>query len=161
MGQALFSVVCTWLHFLPIPKTQQVMPTSFTEGNRLWEVTEHTYITDLHTWDLNPSLRNTTWTSPNGQNWNQIDYILCSWRWRSCIQSAETRPGADCGSDQELLIAKLRLKLEKVGKTTRPFRYDLNKIPYDYTVQVRNRFKGLDQIDRVPDELWMEDCDIV
>ena len=69
------------------------------------------------------------------------------------IQSAKTRPGADCGSDHELLIAKFRLKLKKVGKTTRPFRYDLNKIPYDYTVEVRNRFKALDLIDRVPDEL--------
>ena len=65
-------------------------------------------------------------------------------------------PGADCGSDYELLIAKFRLKLKKVGKTTRPFRYDLNQIPYDYSVEVRNRFKGLDLIDRVPDELWME-----
>ena len=64
--------------------------------------------------------------------------------------------GADCGSDHELLIAKFRFKLKKVGKTTRPFRYDLNQIPYDYTVEVRNRFKGLDLIDRVPDELWME-----
>ena len=69
--------------------------------------------------------------------------------------------GADCGSDHELLIAKFRLKLKKVGKTTRPFRYDLNQIPYDYTVGVRNRFKGLDLIDRVPDELWNEVCDIV
>ena len=60
----------------------------------------------------------------------------------------------DCGSDHELLIAKFRLKLKKVGKTTRSFRYDLNQIPYDYTVEVRNRFKGLDLIDRVPDELW-------
>ena len=77
------------------------------------------------------------------------------------IQSAKTRPGADCGSDHELLIAKFRLKLKKVGKTTRPFRYDLNQIPYDYTVVVRNRFKGLDLIDRIPDELWMEVCDIV
>ena len=77
------------------------------------------------------------------------------------IQSAKTRPGADCGSDHELLIAKFRLKLKKVGKTTRPFRYDLNQIPSDYTVEVRNRFKGLDLIDRVPDELWMEVCDIV
>ena len=68
----------------------------------------------------------------------------------------KTRPGADCGSDHELLIAKFRLKLKKVGKTTRPFRYDLNQTPYDYTVEVRNRFKGLDLIDRVPDELWME-----
>ena len=77
------------------------------------------------------------------------------------MQSAKTRPGADCGSDHELLIAKFRLKLKKVGKTTRPFRYDLNKIPYDYTVEVRNRFKGLDLIDRVPDELWTEVHDIV
>ena len=71
------------------------------------------------------------------------------------------RPGADCGSDHELLIAKFRLKLKKVGKTIRPFRNDLNQIPYDYTVGVRNRFKGLDLIDRVPDELWMEVRDIV
>ena len=77
------------------------------------------------------------------------------------IQSAKTRPGADCGSDHELLIEKFRLKLKKVGKTTRPFRYDINQIPYDYTVEVRNRFKGLDLIDRVPDELWMEARDIV
>ena len=74
---------------------------------------------------------------------------------------SKTRPGADCGSDHELLIAKFRLKLKKVGKTTRPFRYDLSQIPYDYTVEVRNRFKGLDLIDRVPDELLMEVRDIV
>ena len=90
-----------------------------------------------------------------------IDYILCSQRWRSSTQSAETRPGADCGSDLELFIAKFRLKLKKVGKTTRPFRYDLNQIPYNHTVEVTNRFKGLDLIDKVPDELWTEVCDIV
>ena len=67
-----------------------------------------------------------TWTSPDGQYQNQIDYVLCSQRWRSSIRPAETRPGADCGSDHELLIAKFRFKLKKVGKTTRPFRYDLN-----------------------------------
>jgi len=77
------------------------------------------------------------------------------------IQSAKTRPGADCGSDHELLIAKFRLKLKKGGKTTRPFRYDLKRIPYNYTVEVTNRFRGLDLIDRVPDELWMEVHDIV
>ena len=71
------------------------------------------------------------------------------------------RQGADCGSDHELLIAKFRLKLKKVGKTARPFRNDLNQIPYDCTVEVRNRFKGLDLIDRVPDKLWNEVCDIV
>ena len=75
--------------------------------------------------------------------------------------AAKTRLGTDCGSDHEFLIAKFRLKLKKVGKTTRPFRYDLNQIPNDYTVEVRNRFKGLDLIDRVPDELWMEVHDIV
>ena len=89
-----------------------------------------------------------TWTSPDGQHRNQTDYILCSQRWRSSIQSAKTRLGADCGSDHELLIAKFRLKLKKVGKTARLFRYDLNQIPYYYT-EVRNRFKGLDLIDRV------------
>ena len=94
-----------------------------------------------------------TWTSPGGQYQNEMDYILCSQRWRSSIQSAKTRPGADWGSDHELLIAKFRLKLKKVGKTTRPLRYDLNQIPYDYTVEMRNRFKGLYLIDRVPDEL--------
>ena len=76
-------------------------------------------------------------------------------------QSAKTRPGADCGSDHELLINQFRLKLKKVGKTARPFRHDLHQIPSDYTVEVRNRFKGLDLIDRVPDELWMEVHDIV
>ena len=99
--------------------------------------------------------------SPDGQLQNQTDYILCSQRWRSCIQSAKTRPGDDCGSDHELLIAKFRLILKKVEKTTRPFKYDLNQIPYDYTVEVRNRCKGLDLIDRVSDELSMEVCDIV
>ena len=97
-----------------------------------------------------------TWTLPEGQYQNQIDYILCREKWRSSIQSTKTKPGTDCGSDHELLIAKFRLKLKKVGKTTRPFRYDLSQIPYDYTVEVRNRFKGLDLIDRVPNELWME-----
>ena len=91
------------------------------------------------------------WSAP------QIDFILCSQRWRSSIQSAKRRLGTDCGSDHEILIAKFRLKLKKVGKTTRPFRCDLNQIPYNYTVEVRNRFKELDLIGRVPDELWIRD----
>ena len=74
---------------------------------------------------------------------------------------SKTIPGAEFVSVHEVLIAKFRLKLKKVGKTTGPFRYDLNQIPYDYTVEVRNRFKGLDLIDRVPEELWMEVHDIV
>ena len=77
------------------------------------------------------------------------------------MQSTKTRPGADCGSDHELLITKFRLKLKKIGKTAGPFRYDLNQIPNDYTVEVSNRFMGLDLIDRVPDELWNEVGDIV
>ena len=102
-----------------------------------------------------------TWTSPNGQYQNQIDYILCSQTWRSSVQSAKTGPGADCSSDHELLIAKFRLKLKKVGKTTRTFRYDQNQILYDYAVEMTSRFKGIDLIDRMPEELWMEVCDIV
>ena len=101
------------------------------------------------------------WTSPDGQYKNQIDYILCSQRWRSSIHSAKTRPGADWGSDHELLIDKFRLKLKKIGKTTKPFRCDLNHIPYNYTVEVTNRFKGLDLIDRVPEETNMDLCAIV
>ena len=100
-------------------------------------------------------------TSPDDQYRNQIAYILCSQQWRNSIQSAKTRPGADCGSDHELFIVKFRLKLKKVRKTTKPFRYDLNRTPYDYTVEVRNSCKGLDLIDRVPEELWMEVRDIV
>ena len=97
-----------------------------------------------------PTTQETTlhMTSPDGQHRKQFDYILCSQRWRSSIQSAKTRLGADCGSDHKLLIAKFRLKLKKVGKITRPFNYDLNQIPYDYTVEVRSRFKELDLIDK-------------
>ena len=102
-----------------------------------------------------------TWTSPDGQYWNQINYILCSQRWRSSIQTAKTILGVDCSSDHELIIAKFRLKLKKVGKTTRPFRYDLNQIPYNYTVELTSRFKGLDMIDRVPEELCTEFHDTV
>ena len=88
----------------------------------------------------------------------KIDSILCSPRWRNSIPSAKRRPGVDCGSDHELLITKFRLKLKKVVKTTRPFRYNLY---YDYTVVVMNRFKGLDLIDRVPEDLWTDVCDVL
>ena len=97
-----------------------------------------------------------TWTSSVGQHQNKTDYILCCQRWRCSIQSAKKkkRLGADYGSIHELLIAKFRLKLNKVGKTTRPFRYDLNQIPYDYIVEVRNRFKGLDLIECLKNYRW-------
>ena len=129
-------------------------------GQRLIEVWQENALVIANTLFQQHERRLYTWTSPDGQHQNQIDFI-CSQRWRSSIQLAKTRPGADCGSDHELLIVKFRLKLKKAGKTTRPFRYDLNQIPHDYTVEVRNRFKGLDLIDREPYELWAEVCDIV
>ena len=116
-------------------------------GQRLIEFCQKNALVIANTFFQQHKRRLYTWTSPDGQHRNQIDYILCSQRWRSSIQSAKTRPGADYGSDHELLIAKFRLELKKVGKTTRPFRYGLNQIPYDYTVEVRNRFKGLDLIE--------------
>ena len=130
-------------------------------GQRLIEFCQENGLVITNTLFQQHKRRLYTWTSPDGQHQNQIDYILCSQRWRSSIQSTKTRPESDCGSEHELLIAKFRLKLKKVGKTTKPFKYDLNKIPCDYTVKVTNKFKGLDLIDRVPDELWVEVCDIV
>ena len=130
-------------------------------GQRLTEFYQEIALVIANTIFQQHKRRLYTWTSPDGQHRNQIHFILCSQRWRSSIQSAKTRPGADHGSDHELLIAKFRLKLKKVGKITIPFRYDLNQILYDYTVEVRNRLKGLDLIDRVPDELWTEVCDTV
>ena len=115
-------------------------------GQRLIEFCQENTLVIANTLFQQHKRRLYTWTSPDGQHWNQIDYILCSQRWRSSIQSAKTRPGADCGSDHELLIAKFRLKWKKVGKPTRSFRYDLNQIPMT-TVEVRNRFKGLDLIE--------------
>ena len=102
-----------------------------------------------------------TRTQPDCQYKFQIDYIPHSQRWRSSIHLAKTRPGADNGSDHELLIAKFRLKLKKEGKTNRPFIYDLNQIHYNYTVEVTNRFKRLDLMERVPEDLWTGVRDIV
>ena len=116
-------------------------------GQRLIEFCQENALVIANTLFQQHKKRLYTWTSPEGQYRNQIDYILCSQRWRSSIQSAKTRLAADSGSDQELLIVKFRLKLKKVGKTTRSFRYDLNQIHYDYTVEVTNRFKGLDLIE--------------
>ena len=121
-------------------------------GQRLIEFCQENTLVIANTLFQQHKRRLYTWTSPVGQHQNQIDYILCSQRWRSSIQSVKTRPGAGCGSGHELLMAKFRLKLKKVRKTTRSFRYNLNQILYDYTVKVRNRFKGLDMIDRVLDE---------
>ena len=130
-------------------------------GQRLVEFCQENALVIANTLFQQHKRRLYTWTSPDGQHWNQIDYILCSQRWRSSIQSAKTRLGADCVSDHELLIAKFRLKLKKVGKTTRPFMYGLNQIPLGYMVEETNRFKGFDLIDKVPAELWTEVPDIV
>ena len=111
-------------------------------GQRLIEFCQEKALVIANTLFQQHKRRLYTWTSPDGQHRNQIDYILCSQRWSSSIQSAKTRSGADCDSDHELLLAKFRLKLKKVGITQTPFRYDLNQIPYDYTVEVRNRFKA-------------------
>jgi len=130
-------------------------------GQRLIEFCQENTLVIANTLFQKHKRRFYTWSSPDGQYQNQIDYILCSQRWRSSIQSTKTRPGADYGSDNELLIAKFKLKLKKVSETTRPFWYNLNQIPCNDTVKVRNRFKGLNLIDRVPEELRMEVCDIV
>ena len=114
-------------------------------ANTVFQQHENTLLMDITRWSTQ----------------NQVDYILWSQRWRSSIQPAKSRPGADCSSDHEHLIAKFGFKLKNVEKTTGPFRYDLNQIPYDYIVGLTNRFKGLDLTDRVPEELWMEVCDTV
>ena len=116
-------------------------------GQRLIEFCQENALVIANTLFQQHKRRLYIWTSPDGQHQNQTDYTLCSQRWRSPIQLSKTRPEADCGSDHEFLIARFRLKLKKVEKTTRPFRYDLNQIPYNYTVEVRNRFKGLDVIE--------------
>ena len=116
-------------------------------GQRLTEFWQKNILDIANTHFQQHKRRLYTWTSPDGQYQNQIDSIFCSQIWRSPIQSAKTRWEADCSSDHELLIAKFRLKLKKEGKTTRPFRYDINQIPYDYAAEVKNRFKGLDLIE--------------
>ena len=101
------------------------------EGQRLIEFCQENALVIEITLSQQHKRRHYTWTSPDSQYHNQIDYILCSQKWKSSILSAKIRPGADCGSDHELFVAKFRLKLKKVGKTTKPFRYDLYQIPYD------------------------------
>ena len=123
-------------------------------GQRLIEFCQENALVIANTFFQQYKRRLYTRTSPDGQYWNQTNYILCSQRWTSSIQSAKTRPGADCGPDHELLISKFRLKLKKVGKITKPFRYDLNQIPNDYTVEMRNRFKGLDLIECLMNYGW-------
>ena len=128
----------TWITGLGIQNESGQRPIEFCQENAL---------AIANTFFQQDKRRLYTWISPNGQHQNQIDYILCSQRWRSSIQSAKSRLGADCGSDHELLIDKFRLKLKKVEKTTRPFGYDPKQIPYDYIAEVTNRSRGLDLIE--------------
>ena len=122
---------------------RQIWPWSTDEGGqRLIEFFQENTLVIANTLFRQHKRRLYTWTSSDGWHQNHIDYILCSQRWRSSIQSAKTRLGADCGSDHLLLIAKFRLKLKKVEKTTRPFRYDLNQIRYEYTVKFRSYLKN-------------------
>ncbi|KAF7250799.1 Cytoplasmic dynein 2 heavy chain 1 [Varanus komodoensis] len=116
-------------------------------GHKLVEFCQENTMVIANTLFQQPKRRVYTWTSPDSQHRNQIGYVLCSQRWRSSIPSVKTRPGDDCGSDHELLVAKFRLKLKKERKSTRPLRYDLNHIPDEYTVEVTNRFKELDLIE--------------
>ena len=104
-------------------------------GQRLIEFCQENTLVIANTLFQQHKRRLYTWTSPDDQYRNQTDYLLCSQKWRSSIQSAKTRPGADCGKDHEFLIVRFRLKLKKEGKTTKPFRYDLNQTPYDYLVE--------------------------
>ncbi|XP_062826063.1 craniofacial development protein 2-like [Anolis carolinensis] len=130
-------------------------------GHRLIEFCQENSLCITNTLFQQPKRQLYTRTSPDGQHRNQIDYIFCSQRWRTSIQSVKTRPGADCSSDHELLIAQFRIRLKRLGKIHRPVRYDLTNIPSEYAVEVKNRFQGLDLINRVPEELWTEVHNIV
>ncbi|CAF2172469.1 unnamed protein product, partial [Rotaria magnacalcarata] len=130
-------------------------------GDKLLDFCQNNSLFITNTCFQQPKRRLYTWTSANGQYKNQIDYILCSQRWRSSIQLAKTRPGADCGSDHELLIAKFSMKLKTTSKTAIPARYNLSNIPRKYAVKVKNSFDGLDLIDREPEELSSKVRDII
>ena len=125
-------------------------------GERLIEFCKENSLCIMNTQFKQHKRRLYTWTSPNGQHRNQIDYILCQRRWKSSVQSARTLPGADCGTDHELLVAGIRVKLKKIKRVALPKRYDLENIPEKYTLEVKNRFKALDLLERQPDELWGE-----
>ena len=129
------------------------------EGQRLIQFCQENALVIASTLFQQHKRRLYTWTSPDGQHQNQIDYILCSQNGEALYR--QQKQDWELTVAQIILLAKFRLKLKKVGKTTILFRYDLNQIPYDYIVEVRNRFKELDLIGRVPDELWIEVRDIV
>ena len=130
-------------------------------GQRLIEFCKENALDIANTLFQQHKRRLYTWTSADGHHRNQIDYILCSQNWEALYSQQKQDSEQTVAQIMNSLLANSDLNWKKVGQTTRPFRYDLNQIPYDYTVEVRNRFKGLDLIDRVPDELWPEVGDIV
>ncbi|CAF1389444.1 unnamed protein product, partial [Didymodactylos carnosus] len=130
-------------------------------GDRLIEFCQDNHMVITNTCFQQPKRRLYTWTTPNGQHRNQIDYILCNRRWKSSITSIKTRPGADCGTDHELLLASFRIKLKHHHKSTQTTKPDLQNIPYKYKVAVKNRFNALNLIDKEPEELWQEIRDII
>ena len=130
-------------------------------GERLIDFCQENTMVISNTCFRQPKRRLYTWTSPNGQYRNQIDYILCNRRWKSSITSVKTRPGSDCGTDHELLLATFRIKLKNHLQSTQPMKFNLQNIPTTYTVEVKNRFNELDLSDREPEELWLEIRNIV
>ncbi|XP_071821535.1 craniofacial development protein 2-like [Apostichopus japonicus] len=130
-------------------------------GERMLDFCEANRLVISNTWFQQPKRRLYTWTSPDGQYRNQIDYILVRKRWQSAVKSANTLPGADCGTDHELLVAIIHIKLRKVKKQDRVKKYSLNEIPERYSIEVKNSFAALDLTERKPDELWQEVEDII
>ena len=130
-------------------------------GERLIDFCQENHMIITNTCFQQPKRILYTWTTPNGQHRNQIDYILCNRQWKSSITSIKTRPGADCGTDHELLLACFRIKLKQHHKPTQTIKPDLQNIPHKYKVEVKNRFDALNLIDREPEELWQEIRDII
>ena len=125
-------------------------------GDRLVQFCQENRFRIANTWYIQPKRRLYTWTSPNGQYRNQIDFILCQQRWKSSIASTKTLPGADCGSDHQLLVAKVRLKLCKIKKSTIQKRFNVDNISPRYAVEVKNSFDSLSSDEKDPEELWRE-----
>ncbi|CAF4651495.1 unnamed protein product, partial [Rotaria magnacalcarata] len=125
-------------------------------GEKLIQLYQENSLVITNTWFQQPKRRLYTWTSPNGQHRNQIDYILCNRKWKSSITSVKTRPGVDCGIDHELLLANFKIKLKRYNKTSKATKPNLQNIPYSYNVEVKNRFAELELVNTEPEELWQE-----
>ncbi|MBN3319772.1 CFDP2 protein, partial [Atractosteus spatula] len=125
-------------------------------GDRLVQFCHENHLRVSNTWFMQPKCRLYTWIAPNGQHRNQIDYILCSQRWKSSVLAIKTFPGADCGSDHKLLLPTIKVKFCNIKKNAPSKRFDVSKVPVSYAVAVKNRFELLGNEDKQPDELWQE-----